>query len=702
MRKEYGGWLTPWWRISGAIIAAAILMGAVTYHPSPPENPFPSDVRMRCPAGTAKKSFADWFADKKPTAGGLVDPPDSTKLNVFGSSSAPSAEGDSQGQGGPNYYPDGGPDFYRWAYQMFLHVTSPVGGPSSQPIFASPEFYALSPANPNTGWRSFVSQTEPGVREMEIRKGKPAADDYSIIHDSEGNRYIVVPQRVSPTGNRLVTNGSGHEVETGMASLDASGRGVFLNPSGQPIPGAQPVMAPAAKAVIAERNSALGSPKNPKANPSKPAVKPADLVPVYKLAVRGGYAFIDTNGSPVSKLPTELTQPDGGVQLTRSYQSKGKSMRSLVYYTLAYNDAFAYFRTLVEREKGKAGNFPDDPTSIAALDKYAKQHGHSIAHPDALVIELKMAWVEAAAVSNPKEYITVTAKIPEFNTSNPNRWVQNGTKVTKLALVGMHIVGSTYLNDIGIWATFEHLDNAPNFAYRYFDTKGKRVTVPAERSGKEYLFGMPDSEAFPYSSGASIELGKKAGEMTITGVGGHPVRGTSVYRLSPFGSPSDEAPNNVDRSPAASNTTLLSLNRDVFERMPDGDPRKYYFLGGATWDTFNDDGPELLWTQTAKPWHFDGYHYRNIEGTPFVANSTMETFEQAPSYARGGATHINMSGGGGPNIRHYGNGQWANQRGWVPAWREVSDGPAVGCFSCHTGYNIAVQSHVFGKIKPLW
>jgi hypothetical protein len=43
--------------------------------------------------------------------------------------------------------------------------------------------------------------------------------------------------------------------------------------------------------------------------------------------------------------------------------------------------------------------------------------------------------------------------------------VPNGQKTVNLAMVGMHVVGSTKGHPEMIWATFEHIGNAPNDDY---------------------------------------------------------------------------------------------------------------------------------------------------------------------------------------------------------------------------------------------
>jgi hypothetical protein len=43
-----------------------------------------------------------------------------------------------------------------------------------------------------------------------------------------------------------------------------------------------------------------------------------------------------------------------------------------------------------------------------------------------LAIEVKSAWVEAGNLRNPNNYITMTAVIPTYDQSNPNKWAPNG------------------------------------------------------------------------------------------------------------------------------------------------------------------------------------------------------------------------------------------------------------------------------------
>jgi hypothetical protein len=140
-------------------------------------------------------------------------------------------------------------------------------------------------------------------------------------------------------------------------------------------------------------------------------------------------------------------------------------------------------------------------------------------------MEIKTAWVEASNLPDSSSYITMTATIPTYDTTNPNQWTPNGSKTVPLALVGMHVVGSTGTckpNPAGgncipsptgpghpemIWATFEHLGNTPLATYTYNSTAGVK-TVNRSTAGT-WLFSKSNSSG-PFNcmhmitSGANI------------------------------------------------------------------------------------------------------------------------------------------------------------------------------------------------------
>ena len=201
-----------------------------------------------------------------------------------------------------------------------------------------------------------------------------------------------------------------------------------------------------------------------------------DLLPlsvVEKVSVGNKAIFLDAVGNQVD---VEQGQADGGVLEAQN--------GSLVFYETMVNDVFAYF--LTGTKDGVITPTPAQfPTTQADLDKivaFAAAHQKTFDDPNALALEIKLSWVEAAGLANPSSYITTDAVIPTYDRSRPDRWIPNGTKTTTLALVGIHIVGSAGHPEM-IWATFEHQANAPSGTFSYINTANKTVTVAQQTAG---------------------------------------------------------------------------------------------------------------------------------------------------------------------------------------------------------------------------
>jgi len=69
---------------------------------------------------------------------------------------------------------------------------------------------------------------------------------------------------------------------------------------------------------------------------------------------------------------------------------------------------------------------------------------------------------------------------------------RTGKQQTKLAMTGMHVVGSTAGHPEMIWATFEHLANAPNDAYSYRNAGGGVTSITRDTAGT-WLFAPANS-----------------------------------------------------------------------------------------------------------------------------------------------------------------------------------------------------------------
>jgi len=204
--------------------------------------------------------------------------------------------------------------------------------------------------------------------------------------------------------------------------------------------------------------------------------------------------------------------------------------------------------------------------------------------------------------------------------------IQNGSAEDDLALVGAHIVGSVNGHPEMIWATFEHMSNSPNVEYFYVDGTGatKSHTDIATANGQWLISDGT-------STGANTEYavtGSTNGTNTIVQSSSNtdkPVNTPSnINRINPWGS-------SPTREAAATNSEVISTNMTVLDALAGfyaanggaavSDPRLNYILTGASWGN-NGAFPT-------------GSDVSEIVGTPAMANTTMETFQQTDVDANG-------------------------------------------------------------------
>jgi hypothetical protein len=250
------------------------------------------------------------------------------------------------------------------------------------------------------------------------------------------------------------------------------------------------------------------------------------------------------------------------------------------------------------------------PTAQADLDKviaFAQQKGKTVANPQTLAMEIKTAWVEATGLDTSR-YITMTATIPTYDTSDPTRqkWPLTGSKSALLALVGMHVVGSAKGHPEMIWATFEHTDNAPAEAFSYLNTANQTVTVPRNSVGSWQFSASGSTGPF------NVER-MTFSAPNVLASSGQTIGSSDTLRWKAFGAASDVSPNPISGNTPASNAEIISINNSVIEQLSAGDVRRHYIMTGATWTILgqspNGDGS-------------------NQVGTSQLANTTMETYQQ--------------------------------------------------------------------------
>ena len=564
--------------------AAVILIVLLSACPNPTLNPqsLPADAQSTCVV--TAPVFASWFQSGTVTPNGVVNPADSVAF--------PNA---------PNC------SFYQWAKQMFLWLTSPApptyGGGGGR-IFDSPAFFDVSPPAAD-GSRTFLPHTPGLIRAFSLRAAQVGPQGLQLIFDSSGRMLQFKPaeRRTKP----LVRDVSGQVVEIAHVRLGKDGRRILLDTNDKVI----------------------------QAQPSQ-AVKPNDRAQIRAMLTAQRFIidripiFIDPS---LSIIDVEQGQAGGNGVL------EALPGGSLVYYVTIVNDVYAYFATGVKDGAISATQFPTTAGDLSNITAFATAHGKTLPDPNALAIEVKSAWVEAAGLPNLSSYITMTATIPTYNQSDANTWTPTGQKTVQLALVGIHVVGSTAGHPEMIWATFEHFANTPRATYTYIDTAGTTITVP-QNTNATWVFCATNS------SGPFNQEHMLFSSPNIVSTGGFTISPSDTILSKAFGAASDVSPNPIDGSTAASNTEIISINNSISGMIASGDIRNNYVMTGATW-TIGGAPPDS----------------GNQVGTSALSNTTMETYQQGPdsTLAHGGSN----------------------------------------CFTCHTN-NTTDVSHVFGPLKPLF
>ncbi len=579
----------------GLLAASGALLTAVLHAQSIPTDPKPTCV-------VTPTMFSSWFESGTPALNGAVTPANS--VTFVGNSNCA---------------------FYQWSERMFLWLTSPApsryGGDAR--VFDSPVFYDVSPLDSNNQ-RHFLPHVPGQLRIFSVRTAQAGPHGLPIIFDRQGRMFEIERPETAPSGRPLIRNAAGSLVEVGNVALGANKRLAFTDPAGRPI---TPLLAPR-PAVTAVRTL-----KNP--------------LTVKRFLVGGRPLFVDPFGNVID---VETGQAGGGGALIAQNGS-------LIYYTSIVNDVFAYF--LSGTKNGAIlpapTQFPTTQANLTQVTNYASTFGVTFEDPNALAIEVKAAWIETTNLANPGNYITMSATIPTYDMSNPNQWVPTGQRTAQLAMVGMHVVGSTAGHPEMLWATFEHLNNAPAATYQYVNTGGQTVPVNQNTSGT-WVFTANGGGA-PFNP----EIAQSACSNSIFGVPPTvttcpppaptvAIKPGNVIRWKPWGAASNARPNPLDASAAASNTEIIAIHNTV--TVPGGDIRNNYFMTGTTW-TIGGAAPNGSFSLNPSG---------NEVGTSLLANTTMETFQQGQD--------------------------------------NTTAGNSTNCFTCHTTNTTAV-SHLYGALQPL-
>lgn len=213
-------------------------------------------------------------------------------------------------------------------------------------------------------------------------------------------------------------------------------------------------------------------------------------------------------------------------------------------------------------------------------------------------VELKSAWKVVVDGESTEHLFVRSAWIDRLTEENGTIVVDEGSDPieVQVALVGLHIAGWVEGHPEAIWATFEYRDNAPDMA------KDQSPSAPV--SDRDWLFYAANTLALDCNQLSASELKLDEATQTLSPV-------TQVCRQFPFGMVPDSSSAADQQNLAA----ILSLNASVLDQLASDNVWRNYFEVGAIW-TNGDLQP-------------NNDQQANLKGSTLLANSVIETFNQA-------------------------------------------------------------------------
>lgn len=323
-----------------------------------------------------------------------------------------------------------------------------------------------------------------------------------------------------------------------------------------------------------------------------------------------GFAYEDNSGADTpNNFVIRDRKPDsiGGTGQAGGADVLVSQGNSLTYYGIHTNDIYASY--LKGQKAGAfagtsiAENFPTSEADMQLIQDYVDA---PLRDPDAMTMELKTSWVDASTVSDASQFVTISATVPTFDTTQESNWPMTGTEQMTLALVGMHIAAPVNGHPELVWSSFEHISAAPMASYYYLNTSGAPTQKDFDMAGN-WVFSPSQPTVLSVASWDSSDSAIKAAGT---------IRAVPVAQINPWGlAPSDSAN-------AAANSDLVNLNENVLGALQGlNDVRGYYLQIGGIW-TVEGQLPT-------------GANDTNIRGGTRLANATMETFHQYPDVNNG-------------------------------------------------------------------
>jgi len=557
--------------------------------------------------------FDHWFANNQPGPNVPVSPADSI-----------------------TFQPDNNCRFYNWSEHMFLWLTSPATGAySGSRVFNSSVFYQVRGGK-------MVKQTAGAPLNLALRAAQAGPDGLPVVIDTAGHlrEFVAAPGKSGLTALRAL----GGQGPAGIASVEAGsgGKAVFLDAKGHSIKFTPKITAAMLPQKLG-RLAPLGAPPSGKIALSSASARQqiantltAEHV-LIEVSTAKGPVFVEAGTGIVDNL--EPGQAGGnGVLISQQ--------NSVIFYETLVNDVYAWYLTgrntqggiaplYVANQPSTYGLFPTTAADLQAIEAFAGSHGGPSSFPDgnALAMEIKLSWVDATTLPNGGQgYITAQANVPVYTPNGKNTdWAPTGSHIIRVALVGVHVVGSANGHPEMIWSTFEHQGNTPLATYQY-NSGGNAVTVPQTTTGS-WLFssngaaGPYNTEVAQYCPAGSPAACPPGHIIASTTAGPAGIVATDILREKPWGVGSNGIPNQEDATPAAANTEIVSIDTNIRSQLTkagaSNDPRFNYLFIGSTW-TFGGGEPNGSYPTDPKS---DGSGADEI-GSSLLLNSTMETFQQ--------------------------------------------------------------------------
>ena len=256
----------------------------------------------------------------------------------------------------------------------------------------------------------------------------------------------------------------------------------------------------------------------------------------------------------------------------------------VIYYEQLFNDNFVNF---VRGKFYTGGSF--DPEKLAAAT------GVSDFFPSG-VLEIKTSWMVVDGETSADEFLIVPAEIYLLAEQDGKIVVSDQTQSVTVALVGLHIAGTVDDHPEMIWATFEHLDNAPDLPAGVAHDSSDPV------SANSFTFYTGGTAANKSNVNAADVL--KLDGQTLSPI-------TQVFRQFTYGTPNAaiDGPVNV--------ASIVEVNQALHAVFPPGDTdaTQHYLEIGAVWMLPNTLQPDIT-------------PMTELRGSTMLSNSTMETFTQ--------------------------------------------------------------------------